>query len=678
MKKKRIKKLVMLLLLCVFSAALFAGCGNREKREAKFLLKNEATWSEAKTREKMATDKGGVTLIENGEVKAAVVCAVGASESLKKSADFLAATLEKMAGSESKKTSVKEGEENGFSIYVGDVANSFSTESANISDDGYRLEVKPEGIFIKGKTDDASRNGVYDFMETRLECMFVSPTNTYVPTFPTVRLKLEEITVNPSVTWRKVYQCESVLNGWYERLKTNGTIYEEGKDSIELYNEWGTWCHSSFDFVPPEEYFDEHPEYYAKFLGKRRYSYTVFGRTFPTHLCYTNEEVYEIVEAELIKRIEARPEIKYWDFSIMDTYFATCRCKKCKDFNKKAGSEMGTLLAFLNRLAYAIKDDYPEVYLSTLAYQRVKNPPKNMKCAPNLCINVCAFPGTQSYPYSTEGGIKDSRKFAERVVEWGKICDNILVWDYVVNFTHLKLPFPNFEFQKENLEFYLENNIRFVFHQGSREPMDENAEMRTYLLSRQLWDKDVDLLALAKKYVAVVYGDAAELVEEYMDLQNSALIESGANLSLYDSPRKHKNGYLSPKLTDKYLELTAEMLNVAEKSETVNKKSVESLRVNALYAKMTDAGWDYKGKKAAFEEFKTFSEKYDFTKSGELVEMKEFIEKDYPGTLVWVVFKYVLCVLGGIAAVTLIALSVKFGPRIVEKIKRKRLAKVKR
>lgn len=677
MKKGRITKIALLACLVVTALAAFSGCGKKDEREATFLLKNRSEWSEAALREQMAAEKGGVTLLENGEVKVTVVYSEGASESLIAAADFMAATIDRMSGSSGVRTAVKKGGESGFSIYVGRAANSALIDLSDVKDDGYKLEIKPEGIYIVGKTDDATRNGIYDFLETHLECMYVSPENTYVPLCPTVKLALEEKTVNPTITWRKVYQYESVQNGWYERLKMNGTIVKEGENSIELYNEWGTWCHSSFEFVPPEKYFDEHPEYYAKFLGKRRYQFNVLGRTFPTHLCYTNEEVYQIAEAELVKRIEANPEVKFWDFSIMDTYFATCRCKECKKFNKEAGSEMGTLLAFLNRLADAIRDDYPDVYLSTLAYQRVKNPPKNMKCAPNLCINVCAFPGTQSYPYSTEGGIKASREFAERVVEWGKICDNILVWDYVVNFTHLKLPFPNFEFQKENLEFYLENNIRFVFHQGSREPMDENAEMRTYLLSRQLWDKDVDLKALAKKYVAVVYGDAAGLVEEYMDLQNSAMIESGVDLSLYDNPKKHKNGYLAPKLTDKYLELTEKMLEVAENSDTVNVKAVEMLRVNALYAKMTDASWDYRAKKAAFEEFKALSEKYNFTKSGEIVEMSRFVEKDYPRTLIWIVFKYVLSVLGGIAVVALVVLGVKFGPKIVRKAKNKRLSTAK-
>lgn len=666
---KSVKITVLVLIVAVLVATL-SGCGSGEKRQATFLLKNADEWSEAQVAEQMASDKGGVTLIENGTVECAVVYPSGASDVLKRAADFLAETLGTMSGSgvaasvsDDKTTPSK------YAIFVGNTAFSADVNLSEVADDGYRLEISEQGIFVCGNTDSASANGVYDFLETSLECMYVSPERTYIPTFPTVKLATASSTVNPTVTWRKVYQYESIQNGWYERLKMNGTSYVEGENNMELYNEWGTWCHSSYSFVPPEQYFDEHPEYYALFLGKRRYQFNVFGNVFSTHLCYTNPDVYEIVKAELIKRMDANPEIKYWDISIMDTYFPVCSCSECKKVNKEAGSDMGTLLAFLNRLGEDIKDDYPDVWLSTLAYQAVQDPPKNMRCADNVCIKVCAFPGSQSYPYSTETGSKDSKEIAQQIVEWGKICNNVLVWDYVVNYTHLKLPFPNLEVQKENLEFYLENNIHCVFHQGSREPADELAEMRTYLLSRQLWDKDVDLLALAKKYIKVVYGDAAEYVERYMDLQNEALVASGADLSIYDSPKKHKNGYLSSDLTDKYLELTEQALAAAGEDEI---RSVELLRANALYAKMTDASWNYSAKKAAFAEFKELAAKYDFTKSGELVEMSGFIEKTYPRQLVWIVFKYVLSILGGVCFVALVFVAIKFCPKLLEKINKKR------
>lgn len=48
------------------------------------------------------------------------------------------------------------------------------------------------------------------------------------------------------------------------------------------------------------------------------------------------------------------------------------------------------------------------------------------------------------------------------------------------------------------MDFYVDNNVMGVFHQGSREKGDEMADMRTYLLSRQMWDKDIDFEALMK------------------------------------------------------------------------------------------------------------------------------------------------------------------------------------
>ena len=57
--------------------------------------------------------------------------------------------------------------------------------------------------------------------------------------------------------------------------------------------------------------------------------------------------------------------------------------------------------------------------------------------------------------------------------------------------------------------------------------------------------------------------------------------------------------------------------------------------------------------------------------------MSRLVEKDYRRTLIWIVFKYVLSVLGGIAVIALIVLGVKFGPKIVRKAKNKRLSTAK-
>ena len=153
MKKGRITKIALLACLLVIVLTAFSGCGKQNVREATFLLKNRSEWSEAALREQMAAEKGGVTLLENGEVKVTVVYSEGASESLIAAADFMAATIDRMSGSSGVRTAVKKGGESGFSIYVGRAANSALIDLSDVKDDGYKLEIKPEGIYIVGKTD---------------------------------------------------------------------------------------------------------------------------------------------------------------------------------------------------------------------------------------------------------------------------------------------------------------------------------------------------------------------------------------------------------------------------------------------------------------------------------------------------------------------------------------------
>lgn len=661
--KKRMVKVVtcsfLLLTLCVFA---FTGCSSSD-RQATFSLKNAVAADNESLAAEFAREKDGITLIRDGRVVCSVLYPENSSAELVKAAEFLGNALSRMSGSAEEVAVVPESAAPaGTTISVGDTSLSSFLDLSAIKNDGYRIYSTADVLFIKGLDDDGTRNGIYDFLETRLECMFVSPERDYIPVFPTVILPAVDETVNPSFAWRRIYQYEVTENEWFEKLRLNGcATSEDGGSGIELYNEWGTWSHQSFEFVPPEIYFDEHPEYYSLYLGKRRYQTTIFGKTFYNHLCYTNPDVYEIVKKGLIERIEANPDVKYWDISIMDTHLPMCQCDNCKAINKKYKSEISTLLLFINRLGDDIKDEYPSVKISTLAYQACQDPPVGIVCADNVAIKVCAFFGSQSYAYGSSPSSRESRKVTEQIESWSKICKHILVWDYVVNYDHLFLPFPNFEVQKDNLDFYLSHNIEYVFHQGSREPDNELANMRSYLLSRQLWNKDVDLPSLAKKYVAALYGDAAPFVEEYLDLQNEILISSGKDLGIYDSVVKHSYGYLSSDAVNKYLDLTGQALALADET---NLKDVELLRANALYAKMVCTDWDYSGKKAALSEFRVLCEKYGFTNASEHVSMSDFLDKTYPWWLVWTVAKPVLTALGVLAFIVLCACLIAFSPLI--------------
>lgn len=490
--------------------------------------------------------------------------------------------------------------------------------------------VKDNNLIIKGANQSGTKNGIYDFLETKLGCMFLRNDYDYIPEFPTIRLENYDEVINPSIAWRKQFQYEALQNNWYDKLKLNGTKAKEGfKEGI--YAQWGTWCHTQFQFVPPEKYFDSHPEYFAWINGKRCYQAKWHSSDMQTHLCLTNEDVYEIVKAGMKSEIQKNPEALYWDFSIMDTPVKVCQCPECNRINTKYQSNSATIIMFINRLAKDLGKEFPNLMFSTLAYQDCINPPVGLEVEQNVVIKLCANPGSQGYSYSV-GANKNSKQIKLLLESWGNIAKNIVVWDYVVDFNHLLLPFPNYDVQKANMDFYVDNNVMGVFHQGSREKGDEMADMRTYLLSRQMWDKDIDFEALMKKYIQLNYGEASPYIEEYLETMSESYISHNKELNLYDNPSEHKYDYLSASNIAKYMQLTEKAM-AAVQDDQMALEQVEKVRMCVLYAKCTESSLDIAGKKAAAEEMKIYTDKFGVTKYHEVIEIEKFYNDVFPGII---------------------------------------------
>ena len=450
-------------------------------------------------------------------------------------------------------------------------------------EDGYKYIVEDNYIAICGANEVGSRNGVYDFIESKLGCMFLTDTDTYYPKNNEINIEKDNKLIKPATSWRDVYAYETIQNNWAAKLKLNGIDFEKeltgNKKPIEemQYAGWGLWCHDCFYYLSPEDYYDTHPEYFSEHLGKRVTEQ--YGRK--TYLCLSNPEVYEIVRDSLAKKIEENPDVLYWDFSGNDNpYIKGCECETCKKLDEEAGGTgMGTLLPFLNKLAR----EFPDKYISTLAYLHTLKAPNNIKAEPNVVIKLCAMPGDQAGTY-LEGDTKGTKEFKEQIEKWSQICEKIVVWDYVVNFTHLLLPFPNFEVQAANQQFYEENGVIGVFHQASREKGGEMAYLRAYVLSRLMWEgSQMDVNACIEKYVKAYYGEASSYILEYMKLCRDELDKSKKELGLYDEWPSHYKGYLSLENVKKYQDLISKAYKEVEGDEVLENR-VNLVRLNVEYA----------------------------------------------------------------------------------------------
>lgn len=448
---------------------------------------------------------------------------------------------------------------------------------------GFNIKIDSSGVSIFGFTSQGVSNGIYSFIENQLGCIFLTPEDTYYPSQPTVFLEMCDESSKPATLWRDVYAYETVQDNWASKLRLNGVKFKT--QSIEnpaeglQYNGWGTWCHNCYQYLSPDDYYDEHPEYfsYIEKTGKRVTEYE--GR--PAYLCLSNPEVYNIVEKSLAKMIAENPDQMYWDFSGNDNpALAGCECENCKKADQDAGGTgMGTLLPFLNKLARA----FPDKYISTLAYLHTLKAPTSIKAESNVVIKLCSMPGDQSSSY-LDGANANANQFKEQVEEWSKITDKIVVWDYVVNFSHLLMPFPNFAVQQKNQRFYEDNGIIGIFHQASREKGGELACLRAYVLSHLMWEgSQMDVAKCVSKYISAYFGNASPKVIEYMNMCADNLVESKNWLGLYDGLMSHYNGYLSPDNVKAYYEV----LNTAKeivKGDTIMESRLEEIELPIAYA----------------------------------------------------------------------------------------------
>lgn len=589
-------------------------------------------YNEEEKREKFANGSAGAILFaEDGASDFTVVYPADASETVISAANELSQYLNKVIGANGNMfPAVPESNFGGGNfISIGHTAIAESVDTSKIKDDGYLVSLDHGEIYILTLSDEDIYNGIYGFLEDKLECMFVRDDYDYVPEFPTVYFEPEVYISNPDFAWRKVFQYEVAQNGWYRKLKNNGAVAE----NIEQNAGWGTWCHSSFTFVSPEEYRETHPEYF---------SYNADGE--PAQLCLTNPEVYPIIEQKMAELMQAEPDKKYWDFSLNDNY-DYCKCANCAVVLEKTGSMMGTMLPVINSLA----QKFPDKIISTLAYFYNEAVPKGMICEENVNIVLCPINTGQLYSYYY-GASEKAQKAKDLIEDWSAVCNNLLIWDYVIDFQNLLMPYPNFDVQKDNHSLYLDNNVKAVFHQGSREKNDEMARLRSYVLSKQLWDNGIDVSAVIAKYLNVTYGPAAVYVADYLDMMNSELKNGAKDLDLYDSVAQHSGDYLSKKNNDKYLELINSAIHEAGGDERII-GCLEEIKINILYAVMNEGNLLYNRKKDAFSEFTSLMSEHDIEQPHEVgVTMDEYILTEYPLVLRNTALKIAACVAASIFA----------------------------
>lgn len=444
--------------------------------------------------------------------------------------------------------------------------------------DGVYIENNGHQLILTGGPKKGVEYAVYTFLEKYLGCKKYTSTFEHIPQQKTIKLPAIEDLQVPDFTFREVFYEDAYSPKFMDWHKLHSHT-ERGNIS----SEWGYWVHTFHNFLNPEEYGESHPEYFSFYDGKRHPSMVPSwdGKSVQpeSQLCLTNPEVLEIVCENLQKAIDEKPDAIYWSVSQNDNV-NYCQCEHCSALDARYAAfapeekmyathsgeypalGMGSMLTFVNKVA----ERFPDKIISTLAYQYTRVPPKDIVPRENVNIMLCSIESTRNEPMET--GDPD---FSRDLKGWGQITDNILIWDYNIQFANLMAPFPNLRTLQPNISFLRDNNVSAVFAQGNIQSGGEAAEIRSYLLSKLLWNPDLNVALELDGFLEAYYGKAAPFVKNYMDLlHENNQGYTGRKMSIFGSPKLETDSFLKPELISKYN-------TVFDKAEKAVRKDPEQL-----------------------------------------------------------------------------------------------------
>lgn len=414
----------------------------------------------------------------------------------------------------------------------------FFSEMDSLPREGYFYRTEGDWL-IFGGTGRGLLYGIYAFLEDELGCRFFTPEVTQIPRRNGLEIPALDRRGAPVMEYREPHIGEFRDGAFALRRRVNGLRL---CDPAEIHGggvtyAQGYFVHTLTKLLSPEEFFDTHPEYFAEIDGKRRKE--------KTQLCLSNPEVLQIVTQRVLAELRKQPEAGIFSVSQADNYNG-CTCPKCRATDEEEGSMAGSLLRFVNRVAQAVEVEFPDVVIDTLAYQYTRKPPKITRPRENVCVRLCTieccfFHSLRDCRHDDPDApnLDLSQPFTDDLLGWGKICNRLYIWDYVTNFSHFWMPHPNFAVLAENLRFFAENGVKGVFEQGC--PAVGGGEftgLRSYLLSKLLWDPETDAALAMEEYLFGVYGPAAPYLKAYIREVHRAVEAAGCHLYCFNHPDK--------------------------------------------------------------------------------------------------------------------------------------------
>ncbi|MDR2627934.1 MAG: DUF4838 domain-containing protein, partial [Dysgonamonadaceae bacterium] len=361
--------------------------------------------------------------------------------------------------------------------------------------DGIVIETAGKNIILAGHPVRGALYAVNTFLEDAAKVRWWTSTESFVPENKKLTVPKLHVRYAPRLVYREALYKDAFHDETFaSRMKCNGGIAQISPE-YGNHHKFQYFVHSFYPILPPEIYSDSHPEWYSLIDGKRTFQ--------GAQLCLTNEEMREQFIINALDALCKNPEADFISISQNDCAGA-CQCEKCRAIVKEEGSEAGPLIHFVNSVAEAVEEEFPGVWVETLAYWYTRKAPLKVKPRKNVVIRLCSIECSFSQPL---GAGEQNKPFREDMEAWSKIADHLFVWNYVTNFSSYMLPQPNLHTLADDIRFFVRSNTIGLFEQGDAFcDAGDFVRMRNWVISRLMWKPELDENRLIDEFLSGYYG----------------------------------------------------------------------------------------------------------------------------------------------------------------------------
>lgn len=468
--------------------------------------------------------------------------------------------------------------------------------------DGYKIIRKDNSLFIAAYESRGVMYGVYEFLNLvfNYECYSIgaididTKTVAYLPDLnyldkPSFEGRFLDGTINNSAELMSKLRVKGMN---MSSAKYGGGAMPEWLDGKHCESFWHIVSPQGNDYVP-DDYVPQDPE-------EKTTNYMIHPEWFASPLgqwCLTNEELIDVAVEKLKMMILADPDAIYVNISEEDMA-GYCGCQRskesycgmgCKESDAIYGKG-GTLVRFINKIVEKLEawrlETCPERDLKyvTFLYHSTLYAPKKVDdtVVPHEKLYLRYAPIERCFLHEFyDETCSINKTYAKAWQGWCNITEQLMVWDYRINYTNYFPFFDNWSsLPNEYKEYHDKGVINIMGQYNTGSNLASMTDLACYLNAKLMWNVNEDANKLIDDFMNGFYKEGAEYMKQYLTLMRM-------HIASHEFEKEQKGEEFHMGMYDKqnyYFTSVTWKKNVLEKAMSLLNKAYNS------YEDVTDLG----------------------------------------------------------------------------------------